>query len=49
MIAADNLAARAARREECAALLTAGRIHGVAGTGIRLTSHDDVAQARQRQ
>jgi hypothetical protein len=49
MITEGSLSARFATPDECAALLAAGRIHGVPGTGIRLIHQDAIAQAKLRR
>jgi hypothetical protein len=48
MIAEERLPAQSATPDECAALLAAGRIHGVPGTGVRLIHQNAVAQAKLR-
>lgn len=48
MIAEERLPARSATPAECAALLAAGRLHGVPGTGVRLIHQNAVAQAKLR-
>lgn len=48
MVAAKSLPSRTATRDECAALLAVGRIHGVPGTGVRLLHQNAVAEAKQR-
>jgi hypothetical protein len=48
MIAEDRLPAKTASPNECAALLTSGRIKGVPGTGVRLIREKDLSDAKLR-